>query len=353
MQISKLGPRYYNNNNFRGSGKNVFSLAEKKNYMSLPYTPAYFHPSFGMSNARGMLSRAQLLQSVFAEKHFRYLLPHEVWSDGKIMQTVMNFGKTLDKLIDNGTFGKEHIQSAIDEILPEYARGKIIVKNFLELAQDLKNGQQGENVINNRVNCNALVVNRNCNSTIYLQFREFTDNNERINFEVDAQHELKHALSARLQNIMIKDIYKNNFTACSFQHDIFERIKQTFNDQYYPPYEVTQTKLLPQHMLSEFGYSSLGELDDDFENVINMLVRKEKQSGKLSIESNKGWRQFYRYLRHHAKDEKEAYQTGIRWREIFDDTDTPTTAETIPLFYAEMERFFAKKEKECMRLGQN
>lgn len=340
-------------NNFTDKFVKSSLMPREQNYASLPYNPAYFHPSFGMRNPKAAMYRTTQLSAKYAEKGFRYLLPHEVWSDGKILQTVRDFGKTLDELANNNLLNKETFQEAVNKILPEHAKGKIVIKDFSELQQNLRREHYDEAAINNCLANNALIENQPQYSTLYLRFRNFTNNFEKVNFEVEAQHELKHALSFRLQNTLMCDIYKNNFGECQWQNAIFDRIKQFFDHLYCCAFDVKKTELTQQSMLKEMGFASVNELHEDFENSINVIIGKAKSSGKLTIDSNEGWKQFFSYLRHYAKDEKEAYQTNIRHRELLGDQNDPSATELVSLFYGEVEKFFANKEQALVRAGAN
>lgn len=340
-------------NNFKDKFVKSSLMLREQNYASLPYNPVYFHPAFGMRNPKAAMHRTTHLSAKYAEKGFRYLLPHEVWSDGKIMQTVRDFGKTLDELANNNLLNKETFQEAVNRILPEHAKGKIVIKDFSDLQQDLRSGQYPEKLISRYLGHNAITESRPQGSTLYLRFRKFNDKNEKIDFEVDAQHELKHALSARLQNTLMTDVYRNNFGKCDKQNDVFLKIKSAFESNYYRLFTIEQVERTQENMLKFLGFESIEQMHKHFNLAINGILDEARSSGELNIDSISAEKQLFSFLKHSMKDEKEAYKTGIKWREKFDDPSSPTDAELIPMVYAEMEKFFAEKEKALVSAGPN
>lgn len=81
------------------------------------------------------------------------------------------------------------------------------------------------------------------------------------------------------------------------------------------------------------------------------LIKKEKSLGRLTIVSNRSWKQFFTYLRNRATDEKYAYYSQKRFREECENLNIPTSKEFPQLFCAEMEKFFEQKRRHCLHIS--
>ena len=53
-----------------------------------PIGASYYHPSFGLSNPRAALYRAEQLKEKYAQKGLKYLLPNEIMDNKKIFSII-------------------------------------------------------------------------------------------------------------------------------------------------------------------------------------------------------------------------------------------------------------------------
>lgn len=310
------------------------------------FSANYFHPSFGMNANNVTALRAKKLQEIYAKKGFRYLLPNETWSDKRILNTVSLFGEKINTLIKSENLTKSSIQNSIKSILPKGAIGKIIVKDFTDLEKDLKASEYSKENIDEFLKSIALTFNNHENSTIYLNFKNLKqDEISVLNFKKHLQHELKHALSNNFQNTLQSDLYKN-FGNNRLLNNLFAEFEQN----YKKPYNLDIVELNKENMLNFYGFNSLNELHNNFETKLNQLA----QDKNLSKEPEN----FFTYLKHKAKDEKEATLSNKVYRDFYKNSEEaemlkkmgievnfPTDTEFETLLYTEMENFFTKKEQ--------
>lgn len=312
---------------------------------------AYFYPTFGVKNPEIALNKAEKIKAKLAQKELPYLLPNEAWSTQKIFQTIHNFGKDLDESIKWFELNKESLQSSINKYLPENIKGRIIIKDFSDLEAELRKSGYPEDIIASNLQDNAATNYSHKDGNIvslYLNFdKAYINEQQTIDFKSDVEHELKHALSFTMQNKTIIDIYKNNCSICHNQAPIFNKIFNLFEHSFQKEYALKSTNLTQQNMLNWQGLSSIDELHNKFETTLNDLIQVATSKEILSIKSNKRQKQFFATLKHRAQDEKEAYHSQKRYREALGNLNKPTNAELLPLLYAEMEKFFAKKEHHC------
>lgn len=68
-------------------------------------------------------------KAFYENKNIPYLLPHQSWSDKKILATVNLLGEQIDVLVKSKNLNKHTLQEAIDKLTPN-KKGKIIIKDF-------------------------------------------------------------------------------------------------------------------------------------------------------------------------------------------------------------------------------
>lgn len=356
MEVVKTNSKTLQKPVFKSNNKQVKlsqtpQMQNNEAEITLPnLSPQYFHPSFCAKNPKIALYRAEQLKALYAAKNLPYLLPNEVWSDKKIMGAIKLFGTELDKLVESKTLDKKTLQAAINNLLPENTKGKIIIKDFTDFAEDFRKAGDSEEEIARWKNHTACVDYRSDinTTTLYLNCSKlFRDKLGTVDFKSDAEHELKHALAMTLTNVPITDIYKNEYGKCTKQSQIFKAIFNLFGQSFRKGESLAQTSLTPENMFKWQEVNSIDDLHAKFETTINLIIEKAKNCGRFKINSQESWKHFFTYLKHSARDEKEAYQSNKRYREVYDDLGTPTTLEFKPLLFAEMEKFFAKKAHDC------
>jgi hypothetical protein len=289
-------------------------------------------------------SQGERLKAYYESKGVPYLLPHQEWSDKKILDTIDLLDKDITKMIKSKTINKQTLQESIEKLAPE-TKGKIIVKDFSDLKKDYKALGYSDSMIKHYLQCNAAACSTTENSAIYLKFESITSNPYgHLHFRSIAEHEVKHALSARLQNTMSTNIYKNNFYKSTNQQGTFNNIFNLFENNYSRSIDLMKEETTKKNMLDGLGFNSINELHNDFESKLGKLIREKKATGKLHLGNEKrSWKQFFDYLKNMAKDEKEAYSANKSFRECFNRSQTSTNSELVPLKYEEMEKFFAQK----------
>lgn len=288
------------------------------------------------------------LKEFYANIGERYLLPMEVWSNKRIDSTIKLLGKNLDELGKAGNLNIETVQKTVDKILPEDTKGKIEIKDLKDLKEDLRLLNYTEDEIKMFLKSQALTINLKGKSYIYLNFEEVNTNKKRrIDLKCDLEHEIRHCLAGKFQNTKTVDKYKNNYGICINQNRIFGKIFSGFENLYEPFINSEPVDLTQKNMLDFLAYDSIEDLHNSFDKTINALINNAKTNGELDIEDPKQEKQLYKYLKHRAHEEKIAYKSSIRYRELNDDLDTPTEVEFMPMLYEEMEKFFGGK---CSKL---
>lgn len=350
MNTTRINPAVVRNNSFTGISKinklvKPFELREIKNPHFLPdLSPA--NPLSPVKQNIACFKAERMKKEFYTSAGFPYLLPREVWSDKKIRDTIELFGKDLDRMEGLGTLHKITIQKAVDKFLPEHVKGSIIIKDFDDLEKDLRDFGYSEDEIKMLVDANAFTGNTKYKSILYLNFKDANKSKDAsISLKCGSEHELTHALHNRLQNTKNTDIYKNDYGVCSKQNKIFNMLFVQLGNHYDTEVTCRQTELTQENMLEWLGFYSIEDLHESFDMALNVFAKKAKISGELNLGSNKkSEEQFFSFLKHRAQEEKEAYQSRIRFRELHKDLYTPTDTEFEILLYEEMEKFFAQKE---------
>jgi hypothetical protein len=287
---------------------------------------------------------AKKLKEFYNKRGVPFLLPNEEWSDKKVLDTVKLLGKKLDDLTESKTLNKQTLQETIDNLAPE-AKGKIVIKDFGDLVNDLTAAGHSEEIIKKYVEVSEAITKTNPKkTTLYLRFDKLNQGKRgQILLKKSIEHEMTHAFASATQNERKTNIYKNTAYKCTKQQTIFDKIFQDFERNYERYNFLEQTELTEKNMLKHLGFESKEALHEDFGKTIEKLVSEESSIGNLNIDSGKkGWKQFFNSLKNHAKDEKLAYGANKRIREFTGDPNTPTDCELIPMVYAEMEKFFGK-----------
>lgn len=316
--------------------KNCYNNKSNKNYDII---------SFGLKNPKAALYRAQILKAKFNDRGLSYVMPDEVWKGKKIARTVEQFGKKIEHLIESKNINQQTVQETIDSFLPESKKGSIKVKNLYESIEDFKKEGFSDKKIKLTLQKTALTTQDtriNAPTTIYLNFDNIYKNNFQTNiFQVASEHEFKHALTKGFQNINSSDAYKlgKNQNLADFMFGFFDNAYGKTSTR--KPIKLTQKSLL-----KFLGFKSTKSLHKSFNGAINRILYIDTLRTKFigSEQKEKTLKDIYTYLRHCVKDEKEAYSTSKGLRRLNNDLDTPTEHELRTLLYAEMEKFFTKKE---------
>lgn len=328
-----------------------FTLQEIKNR---PFAPALApaNPFLPVKPEIACFQNERKLKTFYNHMGQKYLLPAEIWSDKKIADAIKLLGKNLDILEKSRNLNKDSVQEAVNKILPNDAKGIIQIKDFKQLEEDLRRLGYSESIIKRNLNSCATTINYKNYSCLYIDF-EKTDmcKSGVIEIKNNIEHEITHALTHKFQNTKTTDYFKNTIGICAGQNSIFSEMFNLFEHHYEAGVSFEQTELNKEGMLNWLGYNSIDELYQSFDSAIDVFTKQKKASGELEIENKNAKRQFYTYLKHRAKEEKTAYGSNIRFRELHNDPYTPTDAEFVPMLYEEMEKFFAKRENEIGKIN--
>lgn len=328
------------------------SIKSAKNYR---YNPLYFHPSFGEKTPLKILSRAERFKAKYEEKELSYLLPKQVWTTKKIAETLKAFSQNIDFLAEINKLNKLNIQNALNSLLPKHAKNKIVIKDFEELAEDLRVRGYDQRDINLLAINDAQTASLGDKTIIYLKMDSVNKGKfGLVNLKATINHEVRHALVQRLKNIGTVLTYNNDYGKCKNQNNVFNLIFSRFEAHFNAMKPLRQSELSHEKMLQYSNFESIKAMHEKFESVLATINRESRTNGDLKIGINvDSWIQYFKYMKYKAKDEKEAYQANKIYRELYNDHSTPTNAEFIPMIYAEMEKFFAKKEQALILNKQN
>lgn len=319
-------------------------LSDKSaNYQS----PIYFHPSFGQKSPVKCLKRALKLKMLYGKENIPYLLPCQIWKDRKIAKSVEKFSQTFSDLIKSKNLNKESLQKAVDEILPQHAKGKIIIQDFDDVGKFLEDAGYPEEVIANYImNYTSLNKSSAEGNVLYLNFKKASHNVvEMIDFKVDTEHELTHAMRHHLQNINNSFFYKDktspHFSLGSF-NEVFCQFEDLFEGKAIP---LKKTRLTQEKMLKYYGFESKEELNRAFETNLNIVFKESFNNDNYNTAFTKETlKELFGFLKYRAIDEGKAYQSNKNYRLFNNDLNTPTKSELRPLLYEEMGKFFKEKE---------
>lgn len=301
-------------------------------------------------------SQAERLKAYYESKGVPFLLPHQEYSDKKIADVVELFGKDIDNLIKNKQLNKKTTQTALEKLVPE-AKGRIKINDFVDFEKDMRAMGHSEDSIKLHMTstANTILNADKKNVTVYINFEKARGGGYGpLISKEKTVHEITHALSNTFQNNLYADIYKNNIYKANNQQNVFNNIFTQFEKSYHSKnIDARQTELTQKNMLSMFLFNSIDDLNKNFEANLNKLIKDTKSMGELNIgNSKKSWKQFFNYLKKHAKNEKDAYQSTKIFREVHKDLNTPINVEFYTMLYAEMEKFFAQKRIEANKLYQ-
>ena len=329
---------------FAGKKSVLETLPVKSSFKGIGLLPLKADTLVLTANAEKFNSQAERLKAFYNSKDYPYLLPHEEWSDKKIFDAVDVLGKNLDRLFESNKLNKKSIQEAVNNLAPG-VKGNIKIKDFADLEKDLRIKNCSEEEIGRYLSFNALASCNAKDTSIYLKFEQLNEGkNAPVLFKSRVEHEVKHALSSRLQNTRNTDTCKNSSYKCIDQNEVFNKIFNHFEKTYNQKVGLRVKEVTQQKLLNWVGFDSIADMHGDFEKTLNTVVRQEKATGAFNLGSDKNAiKQFLKSLKNMAKDEKEAYQSGKRFREVYGDLNVPTTGELKPLFYDELGKFFAQK----------
>lgn len=279
----------------------------------------------------------------FYNRHYHpFLMPNEVWSDKKISEAISTFRKNIDILVDSDTLNKKTLQKTINQIAPEL-KGKTTIKDF----NDNLSGYERSHLTRS----NAVTMNDVHHSTLYLNFQKAKgDKPARICFKSDTEHELEHILRLHTQNDLATERFKNHHKADDW-HDVFATFFNFFERSYNQGFGFGKTEVNTQSLLNWFKCPSIEALHKSFETTTKDLIKKINKNNLFILDTDKKeMKQFFSYAKIRAKDEKIAYQSNIRYREILEDPEQGTNSELMPLLYEQMEHFFSRKKIEANKL---
>jgi len=290
-------------------------------------------------------SQGERLKDFYNSKGYPYLLPHQEWSDKKILEAVNLLGKGLDKLIESKTLNKKTLQKAIEKLAPEL-KGQIKIKDFGDLEKTLRAEKADEELIQHYLNnCGAMTSNGPNKTLLYFKFERLNgDKWPQTILKTDVLHEATHALFGRLQNTVQTDLCKNGYYKSIKNKGALNEIFNLFEGSYYREIDWKRKEITKKNMVEWLGFKSVKGLHRDFEKTLDKLLTEAKATGKFNPGSDKkGWKHFFKFSKDFAKEEKEAYQSNKTYREYFKDQTKPTGGELEPLVHAEIEKFFAQK----------
>ena len=291
---------------------------------------------------------AKKLKSFYNSKGVPFLLPHQEWSDKKIMETVKIFGKDLDALVQKNGLNKVSLQELVNKLVPE-AKGKIVIKDFSGLRKDLEKLKTPKSDINLFLNSEAIAHSEYKKTTLYFKFDKINNGTQgEVDLKCAIEHELTHAMESRLKNGMLTDDFKNDTYKCFKQKNPFDKFFKQFENTYEGDYPEWEMEVSTQNMLNCLGFDSIKQLHKSFEKTFDLLAASSVIRGDLDLGTDtKSWKQFLNCMKNHALSEKIAYQSNTRYREVSENPAAPTGFELIPLFYDEMAKFFVQKWVEA------
>lgn len=351
-----------------GSGRSEkLAFRQKEGYSNYIFLPdrsaSFFHSSFltdniffGQKIPVRCLRRALKLKMLYGRENIPYLLPCQIWKDRIIFKAVENFSLTFDHLIKSKNLNKETLQKAIDDILPQHSKGKIIIQDFDEMENFLKDVGYPREIINNYLtNYNSLNKSSAEGNVLYLNFKKaFSSPAETIDFKVDTEHELTHAMLHHLQNINNSFFYKDK-TSPHFFLEAFNQVFCGFEDCFESKSSpLKKTYINKEKMLKYYGFESTEDLKKSFEKNLKSVFKETFNSDDYGTDFTKETlKELFGFLKYRAMDEKKAYQTNKKYRELNNDLNTPTKSELKPLLYEVMGEFFGQKESFYKDLCKN
>ena len=339
----------FNKSNVPKRQENPF-FKKEEDYITHPFLSSQnadcFQPSFGKSPLK-CLKRALKLKNLYAKKDLTYLLPYQTWGNKKIIKFVDNFGKTFEKLWETSNLNKKTLQKAINDFLPNHAKNKIMVEDFTTLRKTLLEEGYHYAIIENYLNSvQAVAANKKNHSIIYFDFDNVENKTSLPRIKNQIKHELKHACTNVLQN-SYKNTRYNNSDKFGFFHHMFSSMENFYRKDFNEKANVDLTK---ENMLKFYGFKSSEDLENDFSLKITELAQDDYFSTEFNSCSNKTFKDLFGYLKLAAKDEKEAYLFDKEHRAETKNPACPTQLEFRSLFYAEMEDYFAEKERLYKKL---
>lgn len=332
MEVSKINSIAMIKKRFTNNLSKSFCAVENNNANTLNFD--CFQPSFTANPLKLALDVTELGKKRFYEsKGIKYLLPSEVWSDKKILETAFSANRQLTMLLKSNTLNKQTLQEVVNNLIPDLIKGKILVNDIKELPSDTPDIY--------RNSAAAITRTNNEFSTMYINFDRANGSKEDIvTLKSNIIHELIHCLSDNLRNTArVDSTFKQN--------SLFNQIFRYFESVYPAVGDIIQLEPNNENMLKWLGFSSIDNLHRHFELVFNNIISRIDSSSTLALDITPiNLKKMFSALKHIAADEKLAYKSDQILREYFDDLNTPTNMELRTLLRGEMEKFFEKKKSE-------
>lgn len=186
-----------------------------------------------------LLPQAQ--KDFFESEGIPYLMPNEVWSTEKILQTTKQIRKPLDELIKSNNLNKETLQALINKLVPE-AEGSIAIKDFSDLRNYLKDMGCPEEQIELYLKVGGLASwSTNGSANVFFKFEQLKTKDvfDKIVLKDAIEHEPEHALRNRFQNTSRINVYKNSALKDAIEepHNIFNFMFSKFESDYWKNFQ--------------------------------------------------------------------------------------------------------------------
>jgi hypothetical protein len=310
-------------------------------------SPNYYNPSFGLGNKQAALYRAKKIQEKYAKIGLNYLMPEKVWSTKKIYTTTNKAIEEFENLSQKNNITIESLNDLVKKILPQNIAKNIEIKDLRrEYPQRLRSQGYSNFQIREIINSINGATSKQDNKSIIYLFTDIDTNSirEKLSLKETFVHELKHAITNNVTNIETSDTFKvKNPELENAFYDFFQELENTYTiSGMYNPTKLNQETMIQniKNLDTNKKFLSEKELKKDLEETIKNIQNRQEIS-----KENFKTKEFYEYLQHYAKDEKEAYKTSKVYREYNSDKNTPVAIELKSLMYEFFEKYFKNQSK--------
>lgn len=345
IQPLKLSNNYRNiNSNGKSNSLNRPSTMPVSSFCEGNSNAISYHPVFSglfLSRYSALFKRAQCVDTQLQSN-----IAHAIWDDEKIIETAE---AVVDMLKQKTRLNKDNVQNVVDAIIPKRMIGKISIHDITEFPAGAKVAGYSDDIIQHAYRASpAVMVHTDEKFKIFIRFNNGKKGTYvHLDSIVSIEHELIHALESCFK--AEKDPLSSGLTTIGSykKTDLFSLFSQ-FEKLYASLTErqVTKGAFSQEQVLSILGVDTVGKLHASFDNGIQALTGKYIKAGMMQMKTKDDSLQLFSFLQQAAHSEKIAYHTEKGYRDLFNDTDTPTSAESITFLYEEMEKFFAKKVAE-------
>ncbi|MCQ2789518.1 MAG: hypothetical protein MJ229_03960 [bacterium] len=321
-----------------------FSSKNNNTVISGVLSANYFSPSFS-----GLTSPASLeiaTKKMYNAMGCNYLLPNQVWSKTKILDTISSFAEKFEKVIDKSLASPETAQKTLNSMLSEDESKKIIVKSMNDLVKDLKAEGIDKRTIDCLSDSEAFTMNFADKSVIYADFANANKSERnKVALQNGLCHELKHAFTSNFTNVHNIDSFnlKKANAVCDdvVVSNMFSEIENAFS------LEVSEQNAAPvfKNVLINLDMDSKEEFIDELKLVTKEVLSDYKASGQLNISTPAAKKAVFSAFKNIAEDEKEAYQFNNMYRKFAKNPEKPTVWELVPVLYEELANFFGALAK--------